>query len=72
MKRAEVSRNGAGHWEVWMYDGPIELDEFEETAPIGDRVVGSELSVFPTYAAALAHALAKVGLTPTNPEKEQS
>lgn len=63
MRRVQVRRNFPGSWSV------------QVNALTGDADWPLRVTFhpnIPTHAEALAHALASVGLTPTNPEKEQS
>lgn len=69
-KGAVVSRDRDGVWAVDIYD-PSHKNQGRDR-PIRSRSIGNRWAHFPTHAAALAHALAAVGLTPTNPEKEQN
>lgn len=65
MKRAEVWREGREEWftEIHESKGAAAQD-----LPIASRITTGRLSIepFPTHAAALAHALAEVGLSEKN------
>lgn len=72
MKRAEVfrvrrlSRRHLEAWRVAVHEGDIP----ERHRRIWDREPNVHETPHPTHAAALAHALHEVGLTPTSPEEE--
>lgn len=71
MKRAEVWSID-GHWIVGIDHQP-HRHVFMRWRPISDRLYALPTQTeHPTHAEALAHALHEVGLTPTNPEKEQA
>ena len=72
MKRAEVFQAMPGTWQVFIWDGRI--PDRGESIPLreglGREPLGTRICC--TYAEALAHALAEVGLTEKNTETRRS